>query len=315
MRGSPKNSVVKPKSDGQPQKKICGVIPVGVYSCRVKLYGSEPAEVMIFDQPVFNGLGVDNPRKSEPVRNDWAALLDDHTDKETGEVDRFIYDLRNESTKRAKRRARTAVFDYAMCNPDLNLFLTLTFSPEIVNRYDYSECVKKFNTFFDNRVRRNGCKYVAVAEHHKDGAIHFHALTNAAAFRGEMVNSGKKDKRRHVVYNVSGWKYGFSTAIRTYGERANVCKYVCKYISKGERKVGGRWYYHGGSLITPNYLYLNDPDKAAAFAAGGDFDYFRKEIIDTKRICEIYSRLWRVKSEKDSQAISSRGKKKEDKDK
>jgi hypothetical protein len=57
------------------------------------------------------------------------------------------------------------------------------------------------------------------------------------------------------VYNIVDWKLGFTTAIKVYGNRGAVANYIGKYITKGEKKVGGRWYYSGGSLKHPIYKY------------------------------------------------------------
>ena len=56
------------------------------------------------------------------------------------------------------------------------------------------------------------------------------------------------------MYNIDDWNLGFTTAIRLYGDRAAVAAYIGKYITKGE-KVGGRWYYSGGELQRPRYMY------------------------------------------------------------
>ena len=154
---------------------------------------------------------------------------------------------------RAQRRAKTAVRDLALANP-FRFFVTLTFDKAKVNRWDDKEVLRVTKNWLDNTVRRHGLAYVLVPERHKDGAIHFHGFFNGAL---EGVDSGHKTERGQVIYNLPGWPWGFTTAIEVYGEYGAAVGYVCKYITKGTDKVGGRWYYHGGNLRFPDVEYLN----------------------------------------------------------
>lgn len=177
---------------------------------------------------------------------------------------------------RAKRRARSAVRDIALSN-DFSHFVTFTLDRAKVDRYDMTAVVKKLNVWLDNRVRRQGLKYVLVPELHKDGAIHFHGFVNnclglvdsGTLTGGELKRPRKPRSSRerenllsrgcHVVYNVTSWKLGFSTAIELYGDYRAAVGYVCKYISKEQQKIGGRWYYSGGALARPD-VTLTDID-------------------------------------------------------
>lgn len=214
------------------------------YSTRLKYYGDDLAEIMMCSKSVFNPDGVykcSSQHRKQHQDNDYEQSADD-------------------TLARSKRRARQAVFDYAMCNPDLDVFITFTLNGEKIDRYDYNAVMKKLNVWFRNRVQRNSLKYVFVCEKHKDGAVHFHGLANSAALK--MEDSGHKDKRGHTVYNVKDWVLGFSTAVRCYGERSSVCKYIVKYITKSDEKVGGRWYYSGGALNAPRYEYMGKTELA-----------------------------------------------------
>lgn len=155
---------------------------------------------------------------------------------------------------RARRRAAAAVRDLGLCN-DWAWFVTLTLSPERIDRYDPAEVVRHLNHWLDNNVRRRGLAYVLVPEHHKDGAIHFHGFFNGAL---EAVPSGHRDRAGHPVYNLPGWGWGFSTAIALYGERRAAVGYVCKYIGKQGDKIGGRWYYSGGELRRPEIEWRDE---------------------------------------------------------
>lgn len=176
---------------------------------------------------------------------------------------------------RSIRRAKARLRDIALCNP-MAYFVTFTLDQEKINRYDMVQITRHLNAWLSNQVQRRGLKYVLVPELHRDGAVHFHGFINAAL---EVVDSGTismggKPKRPrsgrqreqwlagggHVVYNLPGWPWGFTTAIPVYGDYSSAVSYVCKYIGKSmggktPEKIGGRWYYSGGDLAGPEILY------------------------------------------------------------
>ena len=158
-----------------------------------------------------------------------------------------------ESAAKAARRARKELFLCAACNRDLDCFVTLTQAPDKVgDRYDYKESVRRLGRWLDNRVRRRGLKYIFVPELHQDGAVHWHGLCNSDALR--LVDSGHKDKRGRVIFNLPDWTFGFTTATMV-SEHTAACRYVSKYIAKGMQAeggtIGGRYWLHGGRLARP----------------------------------------------------------------
>lgn len=239
---------------------------------RIKKYNGIISEITICDKNVY---------ESEPRLNVEGATHSDtapHTpqdgaERSENEEVRLVSD-------RGRRRAAKRVFDLIACNPELDLFCTFTLDARRIDRYDYAVIVRKLNTWLDNHVRRRGLKYIMVAEHHKDGAIHFHALCNRAL---DMVDSGHTDKNGHTVYNLPEWAYGFSTAIECYGEREHCCKYVVKYITKGHDRVGGRWFYHGGTLNQPSFEYarvsLVDEDECSLCAEDAAVSAERPDVM------------------------------------
>lgn len=235
------------------------------YPTRLKFYCGELAEIMMVDKAIFHPGDDDLGKAPSTYKEPLERVFDDKNVSEgvlSGDSEGGIKDLtKEENALRAKRRARKTVFDLAMCNSDLDLFITFTLDGAKIDRYDYKPIIKKLNTWLDNRVRRRGLKYIFVAEHHKDGAIHFHGVVNSSAVK--LAPSGTTDKRGHEVFNVTDWVLGFSTAIYCYGGRDAVCKYICKYITKSGEKVGGRWYYSGGELEKPTFAYCGyaEPDE------------------------------------------------------
>ena len=236
-------------------------------SCRLTYYpiGEKLVlgEVLICDKRVFTyGLELcgKDEKKDSKRRNSESAAAESGAD----------------NIARAVRRARRKVYDLIVSNSDLNCFITCTLSGKDFERNDTKTFVCKLNKWLDNLVQRSGFKYVLVCEYHKrNKALHFHALCNADALRlqdsgtvlrpsgGKPVRlataarQGYKPTELRTVYNVTNWKYGFSTAIYTDDNRGAVANYVSKYITKGADKIGGRYYRHGGDLKTPHYVFCD----------------------------------------------------------
>lgn len=257
------------------------------YNVRYKYITSKDGSLSLYeemycDRFIFNPHGVEEHNREHRVhREQWQNQLDEmygFDSKYKSEV--FVDD----NIKRSKRRAKSHLLDYALCN-NFSCFVTLTLSGEKIDRTDYKAIIGKFSIWLDNRVRRQGLCYVAVPELHRDGAIHFHVLCNdvlKVVDSGTVIrpNGGRPVKQAtairqgynitdcRTVYNITDWTLGFSTMYHTYGDVRAVANYIVKYITKGDKKIGGRWYYSGGDLLKPLYRYdyvsFNDVD---------DYDY------------------------------------------
>lgn len=196
-------------------------------------------------------------------------------------IDHGLYNDR-ENKLRAARRARRKVSDYVMTEHDFRYFITLTLNGRDFPRNDINTAVKRLQTWLKNRVQREGLKYIIVPEYHADGeSLHFHGFINDALrmeFSGTVVppEGGRpvtvKTARRKGwdlakckrVYNIPGWLYGYTTAIKLYGEKEAAAAYIAKYITKqydatdGDRtKIGGRYYWHSNNLREPVCRYTN----------------------------------------------------------
>lgn len=214
-------------------------------------------DIMVVDHPIFNPMGFG--RLGEIHRDDAAdgAVVDPAA-----------------ALAASRRRAIKRVRDLFDCNV-FEWFLTFTLDAKKVDdRCDIGEAARRFNTYLKNNVQRYGWKYVAVPELHKKGGVHFHAVVSGdvrAVDSGTVLIPGHKkpvkvstadrlrvpQADRRVVYNLPGWRYGYTTAIQSYGDRRALKNYVGKYITKGTKKIGGRWYWSGGELLRPMYEYAN----------------------------------------------------------
>lgn len=135
-------------------------------------------------------------------------------------------------------------------------FITLTYDETKIDRYDFDTCMAKANKWFHNQRTRyaQDLQYVFVPEQHKDGAWHIHGLI-AQVGNMSFTDSGKKWGEK-PVYNLSGWKNGFSTAVqigKTQEDILRVSTYITKYITKELCYVtkGKRRYYRSQNIPKP----------------------------------------------------------------
>ena len=212
--------------------------------------GLKLARVQVFSTPKFMPQGWEevNAKKRAPMQRDEEQRAP-------------------EDVARAVRRARRNAFDLIMSNPDLNAFVTYTYSPDSVgDKASYEDCYAKLRSHLSNGVQRDGLKYICVPELTKRGDVHFHAIANADALRltpARNPNNGRLIKHNgDQVYNLDNWRAGFSTAqiikqrAETDDAREAVAKYIFKYMGKNfGAKIGGRYMLHGGQLLHPIYVY------------------------------------------------------------
>lgn len=235
------------------------------HCCRAKYYPQADgslrlASIQSFNFPKFREEGWEQREKSNKCS--ISKDIGEEADSIQGDLD---------DIERATRRARKNAFDIIMCNPDLDLFGTFTYSPdEVGDKANYDECFKYLNTWLSNRVQRNGLKYVCVPERTKAGDIHFHAIMNSSALKLEEAISPKSGRvlthRDKVLYNIADWKKGFTSAEMitrnndSDDERAMVSKYIFKYMGKqAGQKIGGRYVLIGGDVARPIYAYGDAP--------------------------------------------------------
>ncbi len=189
-----------------------------------------------------------------------------------------------EDRLRSMRRARANLRRLALAN-DFQWFVTLTLSPEKVDRYDARAIMGLVNRWLDNMVRRSGLRYILVPEQHKDGAYHFHGFFAGEGL--EAIPSGHFDSAGHEYFNLPQWGFGFTTAVKLYGEYSAAVAYCCKYIGKQEgQRPMGRWYYSGGGLAQPEKTVatLDYRGLVAEYASAVEFD------IPGSKMCIIHTK-------------------------
>jgi hypothetical protein len=242
------------------------------YTAKLKVYPDGSTAITAAERPIFRPEGWEARRPEGKPKADALGDPEDRTIRPGREEWEAARRRAAASLARSKRRALTSLRDYCLCNK-FRWFVTLTLDRARIDRYDYEVIIRAMKTWCDNQVRRKGLKYILVPERHKDGAIHFHGFFPdgvAVEDSGTISMPGEKAPKKprsaagrarmlarggHIVYNLPDWKFGFSTAIELYGNYHAAVAYVCKYVSKADGKVGGRWYFSGGKLNKPELQY------------------------------------------------------------
>lgn len=158
------------------------------------------------------------------------------------------------SEERSIRKTRRTIHDLVSCN-DFDLFVTFTFDPRKVDRYDMLGVYLKMQSWLRRQHQKNNdFKYIIVPEKHKDGAIHFHALMNDYPFILKKTNV-IQDSRR--VYNIQAFRFGFTNATFLPAEdKEKVANYIAKYITKDMITLSNkRRYWSSRNLVKPNVYY------------------------------------------------------------
>ena len=141
--------------------------------------------------------------------------------------------------------SRTRQMVYYLCRSNnWEWFFTFTFNPEKVDSFCYDDCVQVLSDWLSNmRKKCPGMIYLVVPELHKSGRFHFHGLFSCCDDLG-FSESGHYTKSGEIIYNISSYKFGFSTATRVLSVE-KVSKYICKYVTKDLLSVafGRRRYW------------------------------------------------------------------------
>lgn len=154
-----------------------------------------------------------------------------------------------QTATRSLARTKTLIHDIALCN-DFEYFCTFTFDPEKYDRYNFTECRVVMDRWLWNAKTNHSpdLKYLAVPEFHRDGAIHFHALISGYK---QKLKATKVQQNGRLVYNIGGYRAGFSTAVKIDNQEA-VAKYITKYITKDmPTYYNKRRFFASRNLIRP----------------------------------------------------------------
>lgn len=139
----------------------------------------------------------------------------------------FKRDVNKEKLSNNIARARSKIFEYAICN-EFEYFVTLTVNGQYLDRYDLKEYIKKLSQFIrDYRKKYNAnVQYLLIPEKHIDGAWHMHGLLKGIPKEHLKINKyGYKDWEEYSK------RFGY-ISIDEIKNQIAVSKYITKYISK-----------------------------------------------------------------------------------
>ncbi len=190
-----------------------------------------------------------------------------------------------DSIQRSVRRTKSVIRDYTL-NNDFQLFVTFTFNPKKVDRYSFSHCAAKMQSWL-SRVRLasqqadDPFKYIVVPEFHKDGAIHFHALISGYPKPIKPTNVIMNSKR---VYNLPSFRYGFTNA-QKIDDGKDIYGYLTKYVTKDMPLVSNRKRYWSSRNLEKPIIYHN---------ALSDLNLVDKMIIKNQTFENQYSVIYQI---------------------
>lgn len=227
-------------------------------NAKVKFTPDGFCKVSCFTRKIYKGEGYEALEYFSREQAEIELMSPPAKEAEAVKSDR----VRQDSFKRSKN----AIFEIASAN-EWKYMVTFTVDKDKCDRYDREAVKKAFSGWLYDMSKRKGLKALIIPEYHKDKAIHFHGLINDSL---EMVHSGTfkiegekkpvKDstlRRRGLtpqaetvkdVYNVKGYKLGFSTAVPLDGNVTRVSYYMTKYCTKDLEKIFGSYYFCVGKV-------------------------------------------------------------------
>lgn len=225
---------------------------MSTYNCLIIHYQDEK-QIRLYDRFITNSADIDD---DIIVQNKNNKKQLNKNKKYEEDKDRTINNSQNRSINKIYEITRANKWEY---------FITLTFSPEVVDRYNYDDITKVLHNWLKN-IKQNyskDLKYIIVPELHKDGAYHFHGLI-ADIGNLKLVDSGHKTKTNDIIYNIENYDLGFTTCTKVKNNQ-KVSSYITKYITKelcittkGKKRY---WCSYNLTKAEKEYIKLNQEDK------------------------------------------------------
>lgn len=154
-------------------------------------------------------------------------------------------EVKEKNRGKTANRARATVRRTANANPQLNKFLTLTYSENVTDltraRKDFDKFVKRVKT------RYKDFQYIVVIEFQVRGAVHFHLLCNLPYVD---VNEFSKV-----------WGHGF-IKVNRIDNVDNVGAYITKYMTKenADKRLVGRKCYSMSKNLKQADIYTEESE-------------------------------------------------------
>lgn len=177
-----------------------------------------------------NSVGFDFPTSDNNTRSSSSDLS---------------YSEKLENREQSLARTRSLFRYRIFANPDLRYFMTLTFADNIT---DIDKANSHFTDFIEKlRYRYPNFKYVAVIEHQKRGAIHYHLLYNQ-----RIPFPDRPEAWPSLPEGEALWPHGYSRVEKPEKDRLGMFQYLGKYLNKvsadDERLWGKKCFWTSHNL-------------------------------------------------------------------
>lgn len=232
------------------------------YNC-MKLEYHDFIQYRIYKKPIEKDF-------EKSIYDDGVGVVENSEENINDELSKI--ERKERSKKVSLNRTKQTIYSLAY-NNKWDWFVTLTLDPDKIDRFDYSQVVKKVVYWLNNFKKRKApdMKYILIPEPHKSGAYHFHGLfanvpEELFTDSGRVFKNKKAYKRTNEnasfpwIYNLTSWSMGWSTATKVISN-AKCVSYMTKYITKelcliAENK---RRYLSSTNLDRVVKEYLNVP--------------------------------------------------------
>lgn len=181
---------------------------------------------------------------------------------EDKEINKLIEELRGEKLDNNISRAKSKIFEYALCN-EFDYFITLTLDKSKYDRYNLDKFIKDLGQVIRNRRKKGeDIQYLLIPEKHKNGAWHLHGLIkgikdsslkiftlddNIPKHMKKLIKKGRK------LYNWTSYyhRFGFCSLEKIHNN-IHCAKYITKYITKdikrNQTELNKKLYYNSRGL-------------------------------------------------------------------
>jgi hypothetical protein len=187
-------------------------------------------------------------------------------------------------------RAKNTVYQIARANA-WDWFITLTFDRSKTDSSDYDVILKRLHIFLNNLKKRScpDLKYLIVPELHSDGEhYHFHGLISNCD--GLKFKLWKVDKNGNPIFNITNWKWGYTTASRIQ-DNNKVSSYICKYITKDVdvHLAEKNRYFHSRNCDMPVELLDVTDEESIMEHFGGSIQYVKSVNVSAAHLkCKYF---------------------------
>ncbi len=188
----------------------------------------------------------------------------------------------NEKLLNNLSRARSVVFQLAMCNP-WDLFVTLTLDEKKYNRHDLPKFKKDLSQLVRDLRKKYSCdiKYLLIPEQHKDGCWHMHGFIYGLPEQElkqftlndhlpTKILSRIEQGKKVYTWTTYARKFGFADIEKIENNEA-ASKYMTKYVTKDTmrtiKELNAHIFYASNGLNRAEVVYqgamekeLEDPD-------------------------------------------------------